>query len=84
METFRKLQNEFIGCFNQNKWVEVDDSKVRQGYAKRYVDRRCLVRVIGEQGEAIGRFHQTIQNSTKGINIMPLKCVAWENNCTLL
>ena len=50
--------------------MAVDVSKVGQGSAKRYVDSPCVVRVIDEQGEAIGILHQTIQNSTNGINIM--------------
>ena len=48
----------------------VNVSKVSQVYAKRYFDSCCVVRVIDEQGKVIGRLHQTIQNVTKGINIM--------------
>ena len=68
MDTFRKWQNEVIGGFNENHWLEVDVSKVGHSSSKRYVDSFCLVRVIEKQGEAIGRLHQTIQNATKGIN----------------
>ena len=50
--------------------MAVDVSKVGQGSAKRYVDSRCVVRVIDEQGEAIGILHQTIHNVIKVINIM--------------
>ena len=70
MDTFRKWQNEVIGGFNENHWLEVDVSKVGHSSSKRYVDSFCLVRVIEKQGEAIGRLHQTIQNDTKGINTM--------------
>ena len=40
------------------KWLAVDVSKVGQGSTKRYVDSRCLVRVIDKQCEAIGGFYQ--------------------------
>ena len=70
METFRRWKYEFITGFNKKDWLAVDASKVGQGSAKRCVDIRCVVRVIYEQDEAIGRLHQTIQNVTKGINIL--------------
>ena len=53
--------------------MAVDVSKVGQGSAKLYLDICCVVRVIDEQGEAIGILYQTIQNYTKGINIMSTK-----------
>ena len=70
METFHKWQDEVIAGFNEKKWLAVDVSKVGQGYAKSYVDSRCIIRIIADQVEAIGRLHKTIQNATKGINIM--------------
>ena len=70
IETFRKWQDEVMAGFNQKNWLAVDASKVGQGSAKRYVDSRCVGRVIDEKGEVIGRFHQTIQNITKHINSM--------------
>ena len=68
--TFHKYQDEVIGGFQQNNWLAVDVSKFGQGSAKNYVDSRCVVRVIDEQVEVIGRLHQTIQNVTKKKNIM--------------
>ena len=53
--------------------MAVDITKVGQASAKRYVDNRCVVRVIDEQVEAIERLHETIQNATKHINIMSTK-----------
>ena len=50
--------------------MAVDNAKVGQGSAKRYIDSFLVVRVIDEQGEAIGRLHKKIQNATKDINIM--------------
>ena len=52
------------------KLLVVDVSKVGQVSGKRYVNSHCAVRVIDDQGETIGRLHQTIRNSNKGINIM--------------
>ena len=54
----------------KKKWLVIDVSKVGQGSAQKYVDSSCVVTVIDEQGEAIGRLHQTIQNVTKNTNIM--------------
>ena len=45
-------------------------AKVGQGYAKRYVDSRFVVRVIDEKCEVVGRLHQTIHNVTKHRNSM--------------
>ena len=64
-ETFHKRQDEVIVGFNKQNWLAVDIAKVGQGSAKRYVDSRSVVRVIDEEGEAIGRWHETIQNATK-------------------
>ena len=75
METFRKWQDEVIAGFNENNQLAVDVSKVRHGSIERYVGSLCLIRVIDEEGEAIGRLHQTIQNATKGINIMSTEMV---------
>ena len=55
IEIFHKWQNGVISGFNENNWLVVDVAKVGQGSAKRYVDSRCVVGVIDEQGEAIGR-----------------------------
>ena len=44
--------------------------KVGQGSAKRYAHSCSVVKVIDEQGEAIGRFHKTIVNSSKYISNM--------------
>ena len=70
METFHKWQDEVIAGFNENNWLAVDIAKVGQGSTKRYVDSRSVVKVIDEQGEAIGILHEKIQNATKDINIM--------------
>ena len=70
METFRKWQDEVIGGYNEKYWLTVDVSNFGQGSSKRYVDSRCVVRVIDEQGEAIGRLHQKIKNVNKHIKIM--------------
>ena len=43
---------------------------VGQGSTKTYIDSHCVIRVIDEQGEAIGRLHETIHNTTKNINSM--------------
>ena len=40
------------------------------GSSKIYFDRRWLVMLIYKQGEATRKLHQTIQNASKGINIM--------------
>ena len=48
----------------------MDIAKVGQGSAKRYINSCCVVKVIDEQDEAIGRLHETIHNETKQINIM--------------
>ena len=50
--------------------MDVAIKKVGQGSSKRYVDSRSVVKVIDEQGEAIGRLHKTILNSSKDISIM--------------
>ena len=70
METFIKWQDEVIAGFNEKNWLSVDVEKVGQGSAKTYVDSNFVVRAIYEQGEEIGRLHQTIQNVTKNTNIM--------------
>ena len=54
----------------KHNWLAVDISKFGRGSAKIYLGSRCVVRVIDEQREAIGRLNQTIQNITKHINIM--------------
>ena len=56
--------------FLTKNWLAVEVSKVGQGYTKRYVYSRCVVRVFDNQGEAIGKLQKTIQNITKHINIM--------------
>ena len=73
MENFRKLQYEVISGSNKNNWLAVDVSKVGQDSAKRYVNSRCIVRIIDKKVEAIDRLHQIIQTFTKGINIMSTK-----------
>ena len=70
MKTFQKWQDEFIACLNEINWLYIEIAIVGQGYEKRYVDSHSVVRVIDEQGEAIGRLHKTIQNATKNTNIM--------------
>ena len=70
IEAFHKWQDESIAGQYENSCLAVDIAKVGQGYAKIYVDSRSVVRVIDEQGEAIGRLHKTIQNATKHIDIM--------------
>ena len=62
-----------IAGFNENNWLDVAIKKVGQGSAKRYVDSRSVVRIIDEQGEAIGRLHETIVNDSKDISIMSTK-----------
>ena len=62
-----------IAGFNENNWLDVAIKKVGQGSAKRYVDSCSVVRIIDEQGEAIGRLHKTIVNATKYISIMSTK-----------
>ena len=59
-----------IAGFYEKNWLDVAIKKVGQGSAKRYVDSRSFVKVIDEQGEVIGRLHETIVNSSKGISIM--------------
>ena len=59
-----------IAGFNENNWLDFDIKKAGQGSAKRYVDSRSVVRIIDEQGEAIGRLHETILNYSKYISIM--------------
>ena len=59
-----------IACFNENNWLDAGIEKVGQGSVKRYVDSRYVVRIIDEQGEAIGRLHEKIVNTTKYISIM--------------
>ena len=63
MKTFRKWQNEDIGGFNKENWLEVDVSRFSLGYSKSYINSPCLIRVIDEQGESIGRLHQTIKSA---------------------
>ena len=50
--------------------MDVAIKKVGQVSAKRYVDSLYVVRIIDEQGEEIGRLHETIVNSSKDISIM--------------
>ena len=59
-----------LQVLTKKHWLAVDIAKVGQGSTTMYVDSLCVVRVIDEQGEAIGRLHETIQNATKHINIM--------------
>ena len=73
MKTFRKWQYEVIGGYDEKYWLTVDVSNFGQVSAKRYVNSRCVVRVINEQGKAIGILHQTIHDVTKHINIMSTK-----------
>ena len=70
IQTFQKWQDVVIAGFNENNWLDVAIKKVGLGYAKRYVNSRSVVKVIDEQGEAIGRLHETIMNSSKDISIM--------------
>ena len=70
IQTFQKWQDEVISAFNEKHWLDIAIKKVGQGSAKRYVDSPSVVKVIDEQGEAIGRFHKTIVNSSKNISIM--------------
>ena len=65
METFRKSQNEVIGCFNQNNWLVVDASKVGHSYSKMYVDTFFLVMLSYEQVESIETLNQKIHNAYK-------------------
>ena len=44
--------------------MDVAIKKFGQGSAKRYVDSCSVVRIIDEQGEAIGRLHETIVNAS--------------------
>ena len=69
-QTFQKWQDEVIAGFNEKNWLDVAIKKVGQSSAKRYVGSHSVVKVIDEQGEAIGRFHKTIVNSSKDISIM--------------
>ena len=73
IQTFHKWQDEVIAGFNENNWLGFDIKKAGQGSAKRYVDSRSVVRIIDEQGEAIGRLHKTIVNASKDISIMSTK-----------
>ena len=70
IQTFHKWQDELIAGFNENNWLDVAIKKVGQGYAKRYVDSRSVVKVIDEQGKAIGRLQEMIVNSSRDISIM--------------
>ena len=70
IQTFHKWQDEVIAGFNENNWLDVAIKKVGQGSAKIYVDSHSVVRVIDEQGEAIGRLYETIVTATKDISIM--------------
>ena len=80
METYHKWQDKVITGFNKNFWLAVDIANFGQGYAKRYVDSCCIVRVIDKQGEAIGRLQQNIQNNTKHINIVYTKMGGMEQD----
>ena len=70
IQTFQKWQDEEIAGFNEKNWMGVAINKVGQGSAKRYVDSHSVVKVIDEQGEAIGILHETIVNFSKDISIM--------------
>ena len=69
-QTFQKWQDEVIAGFYGKNWLDVAIKKVGQGSAKRYVNSRSVVKVIDDHGEAIGRLHETIVNSSKDISIM--------------
>ena len=69
-QTFQKWQDEVIAGFNEKNQLDVAIKKVGQGSAKRYVDSSSVVKVFYEQGEAIGRLHETIVNDSKDISIM--------------
>ena len=60
METFHKWKNGFIGGFNDKNRFGVDISKVGHDSSKGCIDSCFLVRIIFDQGEAIGILHQTI------------------------
>ena len=45
-ETFNKWKKKVIDGFNDKNWLGVNIEKTGSGYAKRYVDRRCVVSVI--------------------------------------
>ena len=69
-QTFQKWQDEVIAGFNEENWLGVAIKKVGQGSAKRYVDSCSVVRIIDDQGEVIGRLHETIVNYSKYISVM--------------
>ena len=68
METFCKWQDEVIVGFNEKLAVGWRFKSFTR-FWKKFVNICFIVRLIDDQGEVIGRLHQTIQNSTKGINI---------------
>ena len=70
MVTFRKCQNKIIEGFNDKNWLGVNILKFDRSYLNRYVDSRCLIRLIYEKGEAIGRLKRTVHNASKVIHIM--------------
>ena len=70
IQTFQKWQDEVIAGFNEKNWLDIAINKVGQGSAKRYVNSSSVVKVIDEQGEAIGRLHETIVNYSKYISIV--------------
>ena len=70
IQTFHRWKDEAISGFIEKNWLGVAINKVGQGSAKRYVDSHSVVKVIDEQGEAIGILHETIVNFSKDTSIM--------------
>ena len=83
-ETFDKCKKVVIDGFNNKNWLGVNIEKIGSGYAKRYVDGRCVVSAMDKQGDAIGEISNTTQIASKEIKKCLQQWVQWERTCTML
>ena len=54
--------------------------KIGSGSAKRYVESRCVVSEIDEQGDDIGKIGNTLQSASKWIKVMSTTMVGMGKN----
>ena len=54
-----------IDGFNDKNWLGVNIEKIGSRSAKSYVDSRCVVSVIDEQGYDIGKTGNIMQSALK-------------------
>ena len=79
-ETFEKRNKEVIDGFNDKNCLGINIEKIGKICAKLYVDSRCVISVMYEQGYAIGKIINTTQIASKEIQEMSTTMGAMGNN----